>query len=186
MNELEIVQHRQIEGLSIFLNTIDYRTPHIHPEWELIWVLDQPLSVACGKSSFTAQVGQMVLFSPNEPHEFHKIGENATFACLQIAPGILPVDRRLIADGKLPHEYLPEEDFKRLKNTFSAVVRAYLMQEDHYALYCVGQVCLIFHTLLQHMPTHVTRQRTGSLWIWSPLRWNWLFRSKSDLFIKRR
>ena len=164
MNELEIVQHRQIEGLSIFLNTIDYRTPHIHPEWELIWVLDQPLSVACGKSSFTAQVGQMVLFSPNEPHEFHKIGENATFACLQIAPGILPVDRRLIADGKLPHEYLPEEDFKRLKNTFSAVVRAYLMQEDHYALYCVGQVCLIFHTLLQHMPTHVlTAEEVSSI-----------------------
>ena len=27
LNELEIVQHRQIEGLSIFLNTIDYRTP---------------------------------------------------------------------------------------------------------------------------------------------------------------
>ena len=159
MNELEIVQHRQIEGLSIFLNTIDYRTPHIHPEWELIWVLDQPLSVACGKSSFTAQVGQMVLFSPNEPHEFHKIGENATFACLQIAPGILTVDRRLIADGKLPHEYLPEEDFKRL----------WLPPRKGESQYL-----------------RLTRQRTGSLWIWSPLRWSWLFRSKSDLFIKRR
>lgn len=36
MNELEIIQHQQTEGLSLFLNTVDYRTPHLHSEWELI------------------------------------------------------------------------------------------------------------------------------------------------------
>ena len=45
MREMEIIQHRQIDGLTLFLNTVDHRTTHVHSEWELIWILDQPLSV---------------------------------------------------------------------------------------------------------------------------------------------
>ena len=45
MDEFEVIYHRQVEGLSIFFNTVDYRTLHIHPEWELIWVLDGGLAV---------------------------------------------------------------------------------------------------------------------------------------------
>ena len=85
MSELEIIQHRQIEGLSIFFNTVDYRTPHVHPEWELIWVLDQPLYVTCGQDRFVAEPGQLILLGPNELHEFHKGESGSTFLCLQIA-----------------------------------------------------------------------------------------------------
>lgn len=31
MSELEIVRHAQIDGLSMFFNTVEYRTPHLHP-----------------------------------------------------------------------------------------------------------------------------------------------------------
>ena len=41
MNEVEIVRHRQVEGLSLFINTVELRTPHSHPEWELIWLLEE-------------------------------------------------------------------------------------------------------------------------------------------------
>ena len=75
MNELEIIHHRQIDGLSLFFDTVDYRTPHVHPEWELIWVLEQPLCVNCAAQRWVLQSGQMILFNPNEPHEFHKQGE---------------------------------------------------------------------------------------------------------------
>ena len=51
MSELEIVRHAQIDGLSMFFNTVEYRTPHLHPEWELILVLEQPLLIACGEGS---------------------------------------------------------------------------------------------------------------------------------------
>ena len=45
MNELEIVQYQQIQGLHVFVNTVTYRSPHFHNEWELLWVLDAPLKV---------------------------------------------------------------------------------------------------------------------------------------------
>ena len=53
MSELEIVRHAQIDGLSMFFNTVEYRTPHLHPEWELILVLEQPLLIACGQEQLS-------------------------------------------------------------------------------------------------------------------------------------
>lgn len=39
MDELEIIQHKKIPGLTFFVNTVDHRTPHMHPEWEILCVL---------------------------------------------------------------------------------------------------------------------------------------------------
>ena len=45
MNETEIIQHPQIDGLRIFFDTVDYRTPHVHEEFELIWLMEgRPVS----------------------------------------------------------------------------------------------------------------------------------------------
>ena len=74
MNELEIIRHPQIDGLSMFFNTVDYRTPHLHPEWEVNLVLESPLAVNCGTEEYVLEPGQMIIFNPNEPHEFHKVG----------------------------------------------------------------------------------------------------------------
>ena len=48
MNETEIIQHPQIDGLRIFFDTVDYRTPHVHEEFELIWLMEGRLSVQAG------------------------------------------------------------------------------------------------------------------------------------------
>ena len=70
MSELEIVRHAQIDGLSMFFNTVEYRTPHLHPEWELILVLEQPLLIACGQEQFSVEPGQIILFNPGQPMRF--------------------------------------------------------------------------------------------------------------------
>ena len=154
MNELEIIRHEQIEGLSIFLNTVDYRTPHLHPEWELIWVLENPLSVICGQNHYLVKPGQMILFNPGEPHEFRKTDAGCTFACLQISSRILPISSRLYADACFPQEYLNAEEMEALKGKLANLLRVYLYQNPQYALYCVGQCCMIFHLLFSRMPSH--------------------------------
>lgn len=164
MNELEIIEHRQMEGLSVFINTVDYRTPHMHPEWELIWVLDEALSVACGQTDFIVQPGQMVLFSPNEPHEFHKVDKSSTFVCLQISPAILPVGKQLVLEARLPHEYMGENAFRELKRKTAAVMMDYLNREENYELFCLGESCLIMHQLLSSLPTYVlTTEESASI-----------------------
>ena len=164
MNELEIIHHRQIDGLSIFFDTVDYRTPHVHPEWEVIWVLNHPLSVTCGKESFRAEPGQLILFNPNEPHEFHKAGESCTFLCLQISPDILPAMLPVHVDEKLPHKQLGETDIAALRSKLAQIAIAYFSREDHYALHCLGESYNLLYLLLQKLPSHLrTREETDSI-----------------------
>lgn len=162
VNEFEIVEHPQIEGLSLFLNTVDYRTPHVHPEWELIWVLEEPLSVSCGQTKYTVLPGQMILFNPNEPHEFCKVQKSSTFLCVQASPRLLSLPRKRIVEGKLPGDYLSEGEFAALKEHLRDAMAAYLRREEHYELYCVGQICLSMHMLFTHMPSHIMTAEEAS------------------------
>lgn len=154
MNELEIIRHPQIDGLSLFLNTVDYRTPHLHSEWELIWVIKNPLSVHCGQAYYRIEPGQLILLNPNEPHEFQKITDSCTFACMQVSPKLLPVSPRLYVDAFLPDRYLSTDALEDVKNQFFSILQRYLRQERQYALYCVGQCCMVFYLLLSRMPSH--------------------------------
>lgn len=155
MNELEIIRYPQIDGLSMFFNTVDYRTPHIHPEWEVIWALENSLAINCGMESFVLAPGQMVVFNPNEPHEFHKIDKSATFLCMQISPKILPEIPAINIDGKLVHEYIAEEELVRIKEDMANCMSHYLERREGFALYCVGMACLLFYVFLQKLPSHV-------------------------------
>ncbi len=164
MNELEIIRHPQIDGLSMFFNTVDYRTPHLHPEWELILVQENPLAVNCGTEEYILEPGQMILFNPNEPHEFHKVGERVTFLCLQISPKILPEIPAMHVDGKLVHEYVTEKELEGLKYDMGACMSHYLTREDGFALYCVGTASLLLHRLLHQMPSHIlSAEETDSI-----------------------
>lgn len=164
MNELEIIHHRQLEGLSVFFDTVDYRTPHIHPEWELIWILENPLSVTCGQERYLVEPGQMVLFNPNEPHEFHKTKDSCTFLCFQISPSVLPAMLPVHVDGKLPHQHISQEEMTRLREMLSDILMAYLERKDHFGLYCMGQSCILLHGLLEKLPSHLrTQEETESI-----------------------
>ena len=155
MNELEIIRHPQIDGFSMFFNTVDYRTPHIHPEWEVILVVENALSVNCGAEEYVLEPGQMIVFNPNEPHEFHKVKESATFLCLQISPKILPEMVPIHIDGKLVQEHLSEDEMKKLKREIADCMTCYLQREDNFSLYCVGKGCLLLYQLLSKLPSHV-------------------------------
>ncbi len=158
MNELEIIRHSRIPGMTVFFNTVDYRTPHFHPEWELIWLLDNPMTVSGGGGSFRAEKGDLLLFQPSEPHELHKVEENCTFLCLQVSPELLRLENDLVVEPILLNPFLGEQA-GALRSTLLAVSQAYLNQEQFSNLFCVGQACLIFHQILNAVPVRaITRE----------------------------
>ncbi len=164
MNELEIISHRQIEGMSIFFDAIDYRTPHVHSEWELIWIIDHPLAITCGHADFVAQPGDMVLLNPNDHHEFHKVGDTSTFLCLQMSPALMPSMPKIAVDSRVVSDHVSAEELTELKRNMSQILRVYLQQEEGYALYCVGQSFLLLHKLLTKLPRHEqTPEETASI-----------------------
>ena len=90
MEELEIVPQHQIDGMRVFVNTVEYRSPHFHPKWELLWVQDSPLNITSAQKKYEIQPGELILFPPNWPYEFHEMEQPCTFLCLQISSPSLP------------------------------------------------------------------------------------------------
>ena len=153
MNELEIIRHRRIDGLTLFFDTVDYRTPHFHPEWEIIWLLDGELSITYDQQHYRVEAGELLLFSPGRPHEFHKIDRSGTFLCLQATPELFRLDRRLAADSLFPARYLP--DTSTVKKRLLTLAGAYFERKPQYEFTCIGETCLLFGDILSAIPTHV-------------------------------
>lgn len=161
MRELEIIQHRQIDGLTVLLNTVDYRTPHVHSEWELLWVLDQRLVVTSEQSQFLVDEGQFVLFNPNTPHEFHKEEQSCTFLCLQISPKLFPFVQRIV-DVCFLNRHLSDGQLEELRFAMRDLAAAYFRAEENYELYCIGKASLILYMLLTNLPGHVLTQEEAA------------------------
>ena len=71
MREVELVEHRRIDGLHVFFNTLEYRTPHCHREIELLLVLEGRLAIPGAAQE--AAPGDMALFGANQTHELRAL-----------------------------------------------------------------------------------------------------------------
>lgn len=152
MSEYEIVKHQKIRGLSIFLNTVDYRRPHEHSEWELIWVLENSLIVTCDSTQTVLQPGQMVLFSPHELHELRMQKGSCTFLCMQLSPSVLPIQPHYTMVRRYPHLEMSEKHYRQLKKSFFHAAQSFFTGKPLYEMYCLGQCMLTLSTLLEYLP----------------------------------
>ncbi len=95
------------------------------------------------------------MFGSNEPHEFHKVNESATFLCLQVSPQLFPNLPPMSIEEKYPHMFLGEREMQQVKQGIWKMADAYARRKENYDLYCTGICCLIFHRLLSALPTHI-------------------------------
>lgn len=153
MNELEIIQHPQIHGLHIFFDSMEYRTPHFHAEWELICPMENELLVSVDARQYILRPGEMVLIGPRQLHEYHCITAPCTFLCLQVSEKLFPSLRGICTDSLFPRPYLSEALYARVLVRLLNIIHSYIEQAPHYELYCIGETGLILHALLTHMPS---------------------------------
>ena len=117
MREFELVRHPQINGLQLFIYTVQYRTPHFHQELELIWLADGALNVRIEQTQLKVGPGEMVLFHPGQLHEFRAADKGCTFTCLQILPErietVVPAFAQLRFQKPCPNKELAAEDYNR-------------------------------------------------------------------------
>lgn len=156
MKELEIIRHRQIEGLSLFFDTVEYRSPHFHPEWELIWITDGTLSVRCGVREYAGKADDLFLFCPGQVHEFRHIGGNATFLCLQIAPQLfgeaVPGLRQTVTETPYVNPCLHGGQGEQVRGLLRQMMGDYLERPPLYELNCISLCGKLLHLLLSSVP----------------------------------
>lgn len=155
MEEFEIVPQDPVEGIRMIVDRVEYRSAHFHPEWELIWVLDSSLSITFSQKKHLIQPGELILFSPNLPHEFHEMERPSTFLCLQISSKIFPTTAHLRVEEIRLSGVLPLEEEGWLRRAMLQMAQVYFSRQPHSELYCIGQSGLILHRLLQFLPVHV-------------------------------
>ena len=158
MSELEIIRHQQIGGISVFFDTVEYRTPHFHPEWELIWILSGCLSVLSRQREDRAYPGDLFFFCPNQLHEFRQTDSGATFLCLQISPQVFvrsfPELRTITLEDSRVGDHLHPAEKERLLAILRELMAAYLERKEYYALRCTSLCAQILDLLLAAMPSH--------------------------------
>lgn len=151
MQELEIIRHAQIDGLTLFFDTVSYRTPHFHPEWELIWVTEGRLEIRCQAEQGSGQAGDLFLFCPGRVHEF---SGGATFLCLQMSPELFadacPALNRYRTEGFALR--LPEAELFALRSQMRELTRVYLERGSFYELGCLARAALLLKDLLTALP----------------------------------
>ena len=155
MDELEIVQFHQLRGLNIFVNTVTYRSPHFHHEWELLWVLDAPLKVIWQQKEYILQPGELALFPPHIPHEFQQISGICTFLCLQISSAGIPLPGNTVTRDIQVRNYLTKEDYLSLRRDVLEIAENYFYARDYYELLCFGKSSLVLHKLLLSIPSEI-------------------------------
>lgn len=152
MNELEIIQYHQLDGLNVFINTVSYRSPHFHNEWELLWILDAPLKVTWHHRDIVLQPGDLALFPPKLAHEFQQFDGICTFLCLQIASNILSLPAGIVTEDIVLKEHLIPEAYRAVRQFFLEIAECYFYREPLYELQCLGKSALMMHMLLKSIP----------------------------------
>lgn len=156
MKELEIVQHRQIDGLSLFFDSVTYRTAHFHAEWELIWVTDGTLDVHCETLDAVGKAGDLFLFCPGQLHAFSGRAGETTFLCLQMRPeafGAMFLElERLVPEDFCLSRQLTEESARVARRTLAQMMAIYLDRDPLYTLSCVSETGRLLQQLLLAVP----------------------------------
>lgn len=162
MREVELVQHPHIRGLSIFLDTVDYRSPHIHKELELLWLLEGRMEVHGTQGDFRAGAGDLVLFNPKQTHSFHKLAGACTFLCIQASPHFFaygfPAVEGLRFDESLAA--LSGGSRREVCRMLFQMAPPYLRRDPGFELLCAGLLSLVLHRLLE-VPHHMLSEAEG-------------------------
>ena len=156
----EIVEHPQMDHLSMFVVSIEYRTAHFHRDFELNLVLSGEATVSLPGQVLTARQGGLLLLNPNEPHELKCGEEEAVLLCLQLSPkylrqrfpgmGYLSFDR-LLPDGA---------DTVRIRSLMTELAVQYLTAKSGWQLRCGCLLDMLVYEMLRTVPYHFISEET--------------------------
>ena len=156
MNEFEIIRYPKINNVNSFIVALEYRTAHLHRDFELNLVLEGRLTLLSNNKRYIGQAGDVLLLNPNQPHEYFTHGEvGATLLCLQISPRFFKDTFPAMPDVSFESVKLGDaawrNEFMKYAYDFAA---AYMNPHINSLLSGSALLYAIFFLLLEHVPHH--------------------------------
>lgn len=156
MKEIEIVQYSAISGLVMYFDCVNYRTPHQHREFEMMWIIDNPIRITSGGEAYTAHKGEITILDPGLVHEFYS-KEGCTFLCIQVQPELWGPSSHLTEtrfDTRLLSSVFSPDEMQELRELLTKAAEAYYSREEGCELYAINRMGDVFYRLLRKLPHH--------------------------------
>lgn len=156
-SEYEVIRHDKLRHLHIFLVSILYRNMHEHSDFELDVLLKGSARIRGKNGEFRAEPGEVLLFSPYEPHELAaEAGEPllilsmpiSNHFCKEYFPRLHNVE---FGTNKLS-EVLPEKDLHEIRKMIFGFARVYFREEPTFQYHCVSIGSQLLARLIENVP----------------------------------
>jgi len=153
--EYEIIEHRSLNDVNLFIVELTYRNLHMHNDFELCLVLDGQARVFANNKTTTHEKGSIIIFNPNQPHEIQTINdEKALLLSLQFSAKFCARYFHLIKNiefTKIECKLTSLQKEEMLKTLFS-LAKHYFKQSEFFELLVYAHLNLLAQLLVQYVP----------------------------------
>ena len=149
-HEYELVSHGH-GAYRLFLVELVYRTPHIHRDFEISWILNGEIHVTLGTNRLDLKKGDVFLANPYESHELRAVTP-VRILSLQISPSFFSPYFKGIENLRFEQPLLPPEEAAMICDELYQLSVRYWQQPSFYELDCAARLNRLFHSLFRCMP----------------------------------
>lgn len=155
-SEFEVIQTGNIRYINMVFNKIQYRSPHMHREFELVYNLGCDVIYHVGTISKRFLPNTFAVFNPNQVHEIVSAGTNPFMVCLQVAPEFFDNIDSDISYLEFDSFYPESFEHSTISNRMLELSDIYLSQKKNYNFECAALIYQIFKELLDILPYHIS------------------------------
>ena len=148
--EYELIPHEHGE-YHLFVVELLYRTPHMHRDFELSWILEGEAEVRFGGEKLALKKNDMFLANPYDLHELHA-SSPALILSLQVSPAFFQPFFSRIEHMVFPEHRLPPEKASSISALLYPIAIAYIKKEPLHELLCASGITRLFYQLLSVFP----------------------------------
>lgn len=158
--EFEIITDKS-SNYKIFLNVLKYRSPHLHLDYEIGYVMSGRLHLIYEEEeTYTLNAGDFMCINPYQIHEF-RADDNVRLLLLQVNPSFFKSTYPQIKNLEFesPIVSFPtsgdSESIRSYRDAYNDIfelARTYMEQKPDFELKCAGLLNMLFFELLKLAP----------------------------------
>lgn len=149
-HEYELVSHGH-GAYRLFLVELVYRTPHMHRDFEISWIMDGEIHVTLGTHRLDLKKGAVFLTNPYESHEL-RTSAPVPILSLQISPSFFSPYFQGIENLRFEQSLLPPKESTMVQDELDGLARLFWQQPPFYELDCAMRLNRLFHSLFLCLP----------------------------------
>ena len=143
--EYELIPHDYGE-YHLFLVELLYRTPHMHRDFELSWILDGETEVSFGPEKLILKKNDLFIANPYDIHELHSVSP-ALILSLQVSPAFFMPFFSGIEHLVFPDHRFSTEAASSVRTLLYQIAINYVKKEPMYELLCASAINQLFYRL---------------------------------------